>query len=160
VEVIMPDIHRILVPVDFSAGSRAAVDYAALLASRLGASIDLFHVWTPPALVPDNLLVIAPDQKGGGITLEDLARNRAAVEMKELQGILRQRGIQTVQPHVGVGAPAHEILAFASHARHDLIVMGTHGRIGVAHFLIGSVAEKVVRSAPCPVLTVRKEEAK
>jgi len=156
----MPDIRRILVPVDFSTGSRAAVDYAALIAAKLGASIDLFHVWTPPQLVPDTLLVIAPDQKGGGFTLEDLARNRAQVEMKEFQGVLHHRGVGNVQSHVGIGDPAREILAFAARAKHDLIVMGTHGRTGFAHLIVGSVAEKVVRRATCPVLTVRKEEAK
>jgi nucleotide-binding universal stress UspA family protein len=156
----MPDIRKILVPVDFSMGSRAAVDYAAALALKLGASIDLFHVWTPPALVPENLLVIAPDQKGGGLTLEDLARSRAMTEMKEFQGVLQHRGVANVVPHVGIGDPAREILAFAGHARHDLIVMGTHGRTGLAHLFIGSVAEKVVRRAACPVLTVRKEEVK
>lgn len=157
----MPDIKQILVPVDFSAGSRAAVDYAALIASKLGAGVELFHVWNPPTLVPENLLVIAPSHgTGPGFTLEDLARSRAETELKEFQGILKSRGVSQVHARVGVGDPAHEILALASHGKHDLIVMGTHGRTGVAHLVVGSVAEKVVRRAACPVLTVRKEEVK
>src|SRR3954471_24226759 len=98
----MLDIKLLLVPVDFSAGSRAAVDYAALIAAKLGAGVELFHVWNPPTLVPENLLVIAPSHTNGpGFTLEDLARSRAETELKEFQGILKARGVTSVHTRVG-----------------------------------------------------------
>jgi nucleotide-binding universal stress UspA family protein len=153
----MSAIRKILVPVDFSAGARAVVDYAARLALRVGASVELLHVWTPPSLIPDRLLVIAPDQKGDGVTLEDLAQARAHTEMKELEVLLRQHGIENARVHVVIGDPAHEIIRLAERAGIDLIVMGTHGRTGLTHLLLGSVSEKVLRRAPCAVLTVRSD---
>jgi nucleotide-binding universal stress UspA family protein len=152
----MREIRRILVPVDFSVGSRAAVEFAGTMAGSFGASVDLFHVWGPSALLPDPLLVIVPHAQGDGLSLAELARSRADTEFKELRAILKQRGIDDVRVHVAVGDPAHEILALAAQESFDLIVMGTHGRTGLAHLLAGSVAQKVVQRSPCPVITVRQ----
>lgn len=147
-------VKKILVPVDFSDGARAALDLAAGLATAFSAAIELYHVWQPPPLVPVPLVVVSPEQ-GRPLTLEQLARTEAGTQMKDLVEHLRGRGVATVTSRVGVGDPAHEILDLARVGGFDLIVMGTHGRHGIAHALLGSVAEKVVRRATCPVLTVR-----
>lgn len=146
--------RRLLVPVDFSAGSRAAMALATTLARPFEASIELLHVWTPPPLFGEPLLMwTAADAPP--MSLEDLARQRAATQMKDLADELRRNGVREVDSTVSVGDAAREILEHARKGRHDMIVMGTHGRSGLAHVLLGSVAEKVVRHAPCPVLTVR-----
>lgn len=147
-------VRKILVPVDFSDGARPALALAAGFARPFEAAIELFHVWQPPPLVPVPLMVVSPEQ-GRPLTLEALARNAAGTQMKDLVDELHRLGVSSVMSRVGVGDPAHEILDLARVGEFDLIVMGTHGRHGIAHALLGSVAEKVVRRASCPVLTVR-----
>lgn len=147
-------VRKILVPVDFSEGAKAAIDLAVTFAKPFGAAIELYHVWQPPPLVPVPLVVVSPEQ-GRPLTLEDLARTEAGTQMKDLVGKLHGLGIKDATSRVGVGDPAHEICDLARAGHFDLIVMGTHGRTGIAHALLGSVAEKVVRRATCPVLTVR-----
>ena len=150
----MTPVRKILVPVDFSEGARAAMELAAAFARPFEAAIELYHVWQPPPLVPVPLVVVSPEQ-GRPLTLEQLARTEAGTQMKDLVDALHRLGIGSVTSRVGVGDPAHEILDLARVGKFDLIVMGTHGRHGIAHALLGSVAEKVVRRATCPVLTVR-----
>ena len=87
--------------------------------------------------------------------MEELARTTAGAHMKALAERLRDQGVAEVHSRVGIGSPAHEIVELAELGHFDLIIMGTHGRTGVAHAVLGSVAEKVVRRARCPVLTVR-----
>ena len=155
----MKTIRRILVPIDFSPSSRAAIDLATSLAKDLqpAATIDLLHVFHPPALMPSGLLAIAPDRGGPPLTLEDLARERAEVGLKDARAKLKQSNIES-HAHLGIGDPAQEILTVADQQHFDLIVMGTRGKSGLAHLLLGSVAEKVVRHAHCPVLTVREKD--
>lgn len=146
-------IRKIMVPVDFSDGSAAAMAQAAVFAKTFGATIELVHVWSPPAMVPMPLVVgVAGIEQP--MSLEELARTTAGTQMKDLVEGLRKQGIET-SARVAIGSPAHEIVDLATLGHIDLIVMGTHGRTGVAHALLGSVAEKVVRRAQCPVLTVR-----
>lgn len=132
-------IRKILVPVDFSSCSRSAVGHALALAARaFHASVDILHVWeTPIALErhpapPTDLLAT------GG--MEDLivAAERESVKVGRLQE---------------TGEPVSKILEVAARGNYDLIVMGTHGRTGIAHDYLGSMAEKVIRRAPCAVLT-------
>lgn len=147
-------ITRILVPVDFSAHSDRAVRYAATLASEVGASAELMHVVEDPfragafssEVYPPNL----PEVLDGVIA--DANRRLATIR-------------DTMFPHgadvgftVIVGRPDRDIVEQAKAAGCDLIVMGTHGRTGFSHMLMGSVAERVVRMSPCPVLTVRGAE--
>jgi universal stress protein A len=148
----MIDLHRILVPTDFSKHSLNALKYAAALADKFQAEIYLLHVvqdlalflpdaisGTPPYLPPtDQMLTAVRD------SLDKLARE----ELSKL----------TVHCLAREGAPFFEIIACAKENDVDLIIMGTHGRGLLAHMLMGSVAEKVVRKAPCPVLTVRHPE--
>jgi nucleotide-binding universal stress UspA family protein len=154
----MPILQKILLPVDFSAGAQAAVDYAGSLGAKFHATVDILFVWNPPVLVPESLLVVTQAPGSEAITIEQLARNRAMLELKAVQMTLHKAGVEGARIHLGVGDAAHEIVAMAEHGAFDLIVMGTHGRSGLARFALGSVAEKVVRHATCPVLTVRRSE--
>jgi nucleotide-binding universal stress UspA family protein len=146
-------LARILVPLDFSPGSRRAVDHAGSLAAGTKASIDLVHVWSPPALLPAGLVVTGPE--GGPImTLEQLVRQQSSAELKEAEQALARAGVAEVRSHFLIGEPAQAIVEMARRQPIDLVVMGTHGRTGLGRLLLGSIAEKVVRLAPCPVMTV------
>ncbi len=155
----MREIRRILVPVDFSACSRAALENAAVLAERLGASIDVLHVWEPLHYVGPEFLVGEPGEAGD--TLREAALTQAETEMElemdEFLSGFRQRELFRVR--FESGEPHETIVKLATNERYDTIVMGTHGRSGLGHLPIGSVAEKVVRAAPCPVMTVPEPEA-
>ena len=131
----MPTIQRILVPVDGSAPSLAALEHAVVLAEDYDASIEVLHV------VPPDDILSAVDRNEAERAIE------AALEHVE-RGLLHHVTRRTIS-----GDPQREILEAARGA--DLVVMGTHGRIGRLHAILGSTAEGVVRNAPCPVLTVR-----
>jgi nucleotide-binding universal stress UspA family protein len=150
-----PSIRKILVPVDFSEGALPAVALAATMARTFDASVELLHVWQPPPLIPFPVVIVPSPGETTPINIEELARTTAGAQMKELVDRLRDQGVREVLSRVAVGAPAYEIVELATLGHFDLIVMGTHGRSGIAHAVIGSVAEKVVRRAKCPVLTVR-----
>lgn len=145
-------ISRILVPVDFSPHSELALRYATALASRLGASLDILHVVKEP---------ITPRARGSEIPIPDLSELRtkliaeAESQLEQYQAITEGSHVRTVTT-VRMGQPAHTITAYAEAGAIYLIVMGTHGRSGLAHLLMGSVAERVVRQAACPVLTLRE----
>jgi nucleotide-binding universal stress UspA family protein len=146
---------RILVPTDFSPAADAALGYARALAKALGASLHILHVFDDPyttaAYAPEVYASLPPDFRERA--LQDAAREleaRLGAEEK------RQFGGTT---DVVVGSPAKEIIRFADAKSIDLIVMCTHGRSGLAHLLLGSVAERIVRTAPCAVLTVRETPA-
>lgn len=132
-------IARVLLPTDFSLCSMWALRYAEELARRFGAEIVLVHV--DQSLVPDSELAQARE-------------GAARKELEEVVTLLRARGMRA-HSVLRSGAPAVEILATAEKEHADLIVMGTHGRGGVARVFMGSVTESVVRAASCPVLTVR-----
>lgn len=143
-------ISRILVPTDFSGPSRDATDYALGLARAFDASISLLHVIEDPIVAIPALVGYAPEPR----ELEDFSETALAnwVMPEDAQGVAIDR-------HWEHGHPVPRILSFATQHGCDLIVMGTHGRSLVAHALIGSVAERVVRKASCPVLTVRPTTA-
>ena len=138
-------ITRILVATDFSETSDRALDYAHLLARHFGASVHLLHVLSEAA---------GPDGTAAQTFLTDAAAQRAAA-LADARCSLRHRSAGVASQEALFGVPAATIVDYAAQARMDLIVMGTHGRTGVAHLLMGSVAELVVRTASCPVLTVR-----
>lgn len=141
------DIHRILVPVDFSESSRKAFQYAAATALEFGAEIWLVHVVQTYPVVPEMpiamLDTISPTTNSAAQDLEEWAKTIGPIR---------------TACAVRVGDPAAEIAGFAKLNHADLIVMATSGRTGLAHLVVGSVAEKVVRTAPCPVLIVRDDE--
>jgi len=147
-------ITNVLMPTDFSSCSQAAFPYACLLAGQAQAKLHLLHVIEPPtpALLPDGAFV--PPMLD---SQEDVAEVKA-----ELHRWLRGEHAANLssEADVRVGTPLIEILSFAEERSCDLIVMGTHGRTGVAHLLIGIVAENIVRKAKCPVLTVPERPSK
>ena len=153
----MVSIHRILVPVDFSACSRAAIEHAAAFAERFSAVIDVLHVWEVPTYVDPEMMVSVPGTTNQ--TLFHYAKLRADTDMKEfLQGF--GGGLtEGIHGNVAYGDPVDVILEVARDQTYDLIVMGTHGRTRLAHMFVGCVAEKIVRRAPCPVLTIRVPDA-
>ena len=142
-------IRKILVPTDFSPHSEHAADYAAMLAKPFQSTIDLLHVIEPfPYSVTDTMTVISH---------EEALRTIAASLLENARARLQQQGMKA-ESHLASGTPYQEIIQWARDHQIDLIVMGTHGRTGVRHLLLGSVAEKVVHLSPCPVLTVAAEE--
>lgn len=146
----MQTIRRILAAVDFSACSEAAARYAVELAETLGAEVVLFNVYTLP--VPFSF----PDGSAYIPSAATMAEVSGAAErqLHALNDRIRRAGV-TVELASAEGVPRLMIPRAAVEHRCDLIVVGTHGRTGLAHVVLGSVAEAVVRHAPCPVLTVR-----
>lgn len=153
----MATVSRILVPVDLSDGSRELIDYAVRLARPFKASVEVVHAWEPPQYVAPDLLVAAP-----GWNSQSLEHVAVEAATKELTAQLNQGeppGVPVSQKIV-VGEAASTILDLAEQDKCDLIVMGTHGRRGLPRLLLGSVAQKVVARAPCPVLTIHLSEHK
>jgi nucleotide-binding universal stress UspA family protein len=151
----MHPVKRILVPVDFSECSHAAVEWATLLALRFDAAVDVLHVWSVSVL--ESWTPYEPD--GVDRHLIHLEQAEAGNSMKEILTRLEQAGVPA-HGRVDSGDPLHTILRVAADGEYDVIVMGTHGRTGLTHLLLGSVAESVVRRAPCPVLTIRQHRQK
>ena len=145
----MLTIHRILVPVDFSACSRQALDVAVELARTFSARLDVLHVFEEPAF---------PSFYGtGALALYGKVPDLEVESRKALKKL--SRSIQTpgleLETHLRTGPAADEITRFAAERDVDLIVIATHGLRGLQHVLLGSVAERVVREAPCPVFVVK-----
>jgi universal stress protein A len=141
-------IQHILVPTDFSEYADYALDYAIELAQKLQARFTLLHVlYLSPLTVGE-----VPPSVFNQI-LQDM-ENWAQQQMQETLKRVKQTGIQ-IDSVILEGTPFQMIIETAESKDVDLIVMGTHGRTGLTHVLIGSVAEKVVRLAPCPVLVTR-----
>ena len=144
----MISLKTILVPSDFSECSDAAVRYGLELARRFDAKLHLLHVVQDPATQP---------WAAEGFTLpilEVVTQWRTDAQARLIASV-PAADVGRVTAAVTIAAPYPEILRYADEHAVDLIVMGTHGRGGVTHMLLGSIAEKVVRRAPCPVLTVR-----
>jgi len=144
-------LKRILVPVDFSRCSQQALAHARLLAKPFDAELLLLHV-IETAYRADGADVYVATPEGAVLLAERLRLARA--QLRRLETAVASRGCG-VRSMVKRGAPAHAITATARRLRAQLIVMGTYGRTGLSRLLMGSVAEQVVRCAPCPVLTVR-----
>lgn len=141
-----PAMRRLLVPIDFSDCSLEALEYAAQLAKQFDASVMILHVMEPVAYGLDFTLSHASEGERRRAAMQ--SRLSALADAFRAQGLIAEHALRG-------GVPAQSILAMAQEQAWDLIVMGTHGRHGVARLLAGSVAEAVLRSAPCPVLTVK-----
>lgn len=142
------DIRKILVPVDFSTQSRAALDHAIALAKKLGASITLVHAYEIPVYtLPDGAWTLPASQ---ATALADDAQ-------KALDAILEKRADSGVPIDAKLvrGVAFDEIGKAAVEIGADLVVIATHGRTGLAHLFLGSVAERVVRTCTVPVMTIR-----
>jgi len=153
VEAAVIDLKRILVPTDFSKFSQVALDYAAALAERFAAEIHLLHV-------VQDLAVFLPEAVAAAPPVVAPVEQFTAAARTALERVVKEMSLPnlTVHQEVREGTPFYEIIRYAKEARIRLIVMGTHGHTGLVHALLGSVTERVVRKAPCPVLTVRHPE--
>jgi nucleotide-binding universal stress UspA family protein len=145
----MVPIRRILFPTDFSEHAQYAWSFALQFAKEFGAEVHLLHVVAPPPRLTEAYAVNFDPEK--------FAQVLTAEASASLEKLVHAAKDQTVaaRPEVRIGVDFHEIIEYARTHQIDLIVMATHGRTGLAHALVGSVAEKVVRRAPCPVLTVK-----
>jgi nucleotide-binding universal stress UspA family protein len=140
---------RICCPIDFSETARGAMQVAVDLARRLGADLTLLHAYPIPGYTfPDGSVVASPAMLQD---LSDEADRHLEAWRREAEGL----GLAGVRIAKAIGEPAVEIVRWAREPGADLLVLGTHGRTGLEHALMGSIAERVVRKAPCPVLTVR-----
>ena len=145
-----PEISKVLVPIDFSDYSKSALKYAVNFVKYFKANLILVYVVEP--------VIYPPDFSMGQIAIPsvDLEMDKRAIE--ELNKLAEQE-IPTeikVKSIVKTGKPFIEIIETAAEEDIDLIIIATHGHTGVEHILFGSTAEKVVRKAPCPVLTLRE----
>jgi nucleotide-binding universal stress UspA family protein len=145
-----PEISKVLVPIDFSDYSKSALKYAVNFVKHFEANLILVYVVEP--------VIYPPDFSMGQIAIPsvDLEMDKRAIE--ELNKLAEQE----IPPEIKVksvvktGKPFIEIIETAAEEDIDLIIIATHGHTGVEHILFGSTAEKVVRKAPCPVLTLRE----
>lgn len=141
--------NTILVPTDGSEPADAAVDHAVDLAASSGATLHALSVVDSTAYAS---LDVSSEQ------VLDSLESRAGEATKTIAETAADAGVDSVT-EVSVGSPHDQITEYADAVEADLIVMGTHGRTGLDRFLLGSVTERVVRAAPCPVLTVRAAES-
>lgn len=140
---------RILVPVDFSSACRGALAEAVTFAKAFGSRITLVHV-VEPMVLPENLMLAVPELPDvGGNLVQDSEARLSRLAEREIPAAHRGAAL------VRVGRPFDEICQVAASEQSDLIIISTHGYTGLKHVLLGSTAERVVRHAPCPVLTLR-----
>jgi nucleotide-binding universal stress UspA family protein len=150
----MKPIRRILVPTDFSDCSAPALRLAAFLAEQLGAQLILVHVVQDLALALPDAVMPTP------LPSPDLAEMIESGK-RNLTQLIAAEHLEHLHPQtqVRVGSPVAEIVEAAKDLQADLLCIGTHGRTGLAHLLLGSQAERILREAPCPVLTVKPSVA-
>jgi universal stress protein A len=146
----MMNIQRILVPTDFGDCSTPALRLAVDLAGKFGAELVLLHVVQDIALVMPDAVMPTP------VPVPDLGQLVEAAKTG-LTNLIAREKLETLKPRVEVrvGSPVAEIVAAAVDLKADLLCVGTHGRTGLAHLFLGSQAERIIREAPCPVLTVK-----
>jgi nucleotide-binding universal stress UspA family protein len=145
----MLDWRKVLCPIDFSDPSREALRVAVDLARRYRAELVLLHVYQLPGVATPEAAIY-----GGRSALDRMIR-LVSSQLAEWKAEAERLGATRVTTHAGSGVAFSEIVRFAEEQACDLVVLGTHGRNAVMRMLVGSTAERVVRHAPCPVLTVR-----
>ncbi len=146
----MIKLNRILFPTDFSEQSACAAAYAFALAEKFGSQVHVLHVQEVLPGTPTFVM---------GMAIATKAKESEGASLKGIAAFLEQGkwDARSVVPATTEGTPFVEIVRYAKTHEIDLIVLGTHGRSGLTHVLLGSVAERVVRKAPCPVMTIRPE---
>jgi len=144
-------IKRLLTPIDFSESSKQAVHYAVEFARSFKAELHLLNV-IEPVMYPAEMF-----GQVGMVDVESVLEKSANEEMQAWKTSLIPKDMPAISA-TQHGRPFAEIVRYATEHEIDLIIIGTHGRSGFDHFLLGSTAEKVIRKAPCPVLTVRPAE--
>ena len=152
-------LHRILVPTDFSATAERAIDYALALAKKLGASVHLCHC--APEADYEVAGLVSPGMRTAAASFIQQAMeltNSAHAELETVAARKRDLGVPLTTSMLKGEEPAEAIAVAALDLGSDLIVIGSRSRSGVRHLLLGSVAEKVMRSAHCPVLVVHPDD--
>ena len=144
----MITLQKILVPTDFSDLSQQALEFALSLADRFRAKLYLMHVWE----LPMTGSLLPPEPYPESVLTEE--QTAGEEHLTKVTNELKASGFD-VEPVFVFGKPYMEIVKAATDLDVDLIVLASHGRSGISHLLLGSVAEKVVRLAPCPVFTVK-----
>jgi nucleotide-binding universal stress UspA family protein len=153
---------RILVATDFSLASEEALALACALARAEGADLDVLHVAASPLLVPPDLAVTADPfvsptpPVGDALTWLDLTQKAAREEMDRLEALAERRGICITRARVEVGNPAARVLEVLEREPYRMVAVGTHGRRGLSHLMLGSVAESITHHAEVPVLIVHR----
>jgi nucleotide-binding universal stress UspA family protein len=147
------EIRTILAPTDFSRHSETAVRYACALAERLGATLHLLHVLS-------EVMPVGPDPMLAPVLPPEFYRETEEASREALARLPDPSWGKPVAVQISVrwGSPVDVIVDHAATHPTDLIVIATHGRTGLSHVLLGSVAERIVREAPCPVLTIRDRD--
>jgi nucleotide-binding universal stress UspA family protein len=146
-------LEKILVGVDFSEDSVAALSLASWFGKQFTATVDVTHVWTQPLPLPQNVLIGATSIEGQ--TLEEYVRVASEKELVKFVHEQRAKGHAIDRYFLEVGEPSSRIISRAREENHNLIVVGTHGRLGLSRFFLGSVAERVIQRSTLPVLGVR-----
>jgi len=146
-ETLAKLFRNILCPIDFDANSPAAMEFAGKIAQETGGKIYLLHVvpWTVAAVPIDASEVLAELKQSATARLLQLAKEK-------LDGRVANEIVVTVATN-----PGNEVVRIAKELKVDVVIMATHGRKGLNHLVLGSVAERVVRESPCPVMTVRAQ---
>lgn len=142
-------IGKILVPVDFSEHSQKALRYALAFASQFGAQVTLVHIVEQ--------MVYPGDWMYPPLAVTEFAPKKREQMLERLRAMDAGSGVKT-QHIVRLGRAWQEVVEVAKELKSDLLILATHGYTGLKHVLLGSVAEKIVRHAPCPVLSVRPDE--
>lgn len=144
-------LHRLLVPIDFSANSKNALLYSSALAQPFDAELHLLYVIEP--------IIYSPDFSMGQIALPSIDTHEMEVRSREeMQKLVKTQLPDSIRSKITVriGKPFSEIIDYAKQEDIDVIVISSHGHSSVEHILFGSTSEKVVKKAPCPVLTLRE----
>ncbi len=143
---------RILVPVDYSSCSRSALRCAIELASRLHATLDVVHVWDRPSYVTEAMMTTT--EAVSGKSLVNMIEQNARRDLDDFLGGCELPEGVVLGARLLSGHPTSVLVHELKRGEHDAVVLGTHGRTGLSRALLGSVAEKLVRLSPVPVLTV------
>jgi nucleotide-binding universal stress UspA family protein len=160
-----PKCERILVATDFSEAAREALHTASRLAAVHGASLEVVHVGPSPLVVPPEVAVGAPAADpllgssataGAPMTWLEISQRVAEEEMQQLRQQAGEEGIDIGHCHVEFGNPAAKVLELLEHQPFDAVAVGTHGRRGLAHLMLGSVAESIIHHAQVPVLVAHR----
>jgi universal stress protein A len=145
------NLRKILVPLDFSAHSRKALNYAVKLAGQFGSEVTIINIVAPVIYAEGMVLPAAMEN------LDRVSEEHAQAELDKIAEEVRSHNVKC-DTHVLLGHPSDEIVNYAKKHETDLLLITTHGRTGLQHFLLGSTAERILRHAPCPVMVVRDQE--
>ncbi len=150
----MPVINSILAPTDFSKHAEGALRYACGLATRLGATLHLLHI------LPDVVVPVGPDPSLIAAVPPEYYKETEQQSRAALESLIQPDWPRPAHVVCDVkwGDPVNGVVSYAEDHAVDMVVIATHGRSGLSHVLLGSVAERIVREAPCPVLTIRSRE--